>query len=189
MSSRISAAVAGASLLLTGTAMAQQASVGPYVSGAIGQSIFWDTDLAGGGEFDYDYLALFLSGALGYRLSPNLRAEAELLYESADIENANTDVEVLRTTISGYFDFNPILLAGRSMAPYAGGGLGFANVEFFDDELELTWHAEAGASIPIADRIEFVPGIRFEYISVDENFIDDESIWVTQLRAGFRYSF
>lgn len=189
MISRISAAVFGATLLFSGASMAQQASTGPYIGGAVGQSIFWDTELNNGGDLEYDFLAFFLSGALGYRVSPNLRAEAELLYESAEIDNSFLDIEVIRATVSGYFDMNPISMAGRAITPYVGGGLGFANIDIIDDDTELTWHAEGGVAIPVAKNLEFVPGIRFEYIFIDDNGIDDDSIWVTQLRAGVRYSF
>lgn len=189
MINRISTAVLATGLLLSGAATAQQAKTGAYAGAAVGQSIFWDTDLNSGGELEYEFFSLFISGALGYRITPNLRAEAELLYESADIENRGFDIEVFRSTVSGYFDFAPFALAGFDMSPYAGGGLGFAHVDLFDDDFELTWHAEGGASIPVGNNLEFVPGIRFEYISIDQNNIDDDSIWVTQLRAGVRYSF
>lgn len=189
MIGRISAALFGATLMVTSTSMAQQAPTGLYAGGALGQSIFWDTDLNGGGELEYDFLALFVSGALGYRLTSNLRAEAELLYESADVDNSFVDIEIFRSTVSGYYDFSSFEFAGRPVSPYAGGGLGFAYVELFDDDFGLTWHVETGASVPVADRIEFVPGIRFEYNSIDDNGVEDDSVWVTQLRAGVRYSF
>ncbi len=108
---------------------------------------------------------------------------------SADIDNFFNDIEVIRGTISGFYDFSPMSMGGYALSPYAGGGFGFANVEINDDENELTWHAEAGVSVPIVDNLEFVPGVRFEYIFIDENGIDDDSIWITQLRAGVRYSF
>lgn len=177
------------SLVLSSAAMAQQSATGPYATGAIGQSIFWDTDLDVGGDIEYEFFSLFISGALGMRITPNLRAEAELLFESADIENSGSDIEVFRGTVSGYFDLNPIAIGGFDLAPYAGGGVGFAHVDLFDDDFELTWHAEGGASIPIGDNLELVPGIRFEYITLDQFNVDDDSLWITQLRAGVRYSF
>lgn len=189
MKNKISAIALGAFLLFSGNSMAQQASTGAYAGAAVGQSIFWDTDQNIGGDLEYEFFSLFLSGALGYRITPNLRAEAELLYESADIENSSSDIEVFRTTVSGYFDFNSFAVAGFDLSPYVGGGVGFAHVDLVDDDFELTWHAEGGASIPVGNNLEFVPGIRFEYISIDQNNIQDDSIWVTQLRAGVRYSF
>ena len=89
MISRISAAVVGATLLFSAPSMAQQASTGFYVAGAVGQSTIWDTELNGGGDLEYDFLSFFFAGAGGYRVSPNLRAELEWLYESADIDDSN----------------------------------------------------------------------------------------------------
>ena len=189
MIGRVSAALLGTTLMMTSPSMAQQAPTGLYGGAAVGQSLFWDTDLNGGGELEYDFFALFISGALGYHLTSNLRAEAELLYETADVDNSAVDVEIFRSTVSGYYDFSPINVAGYAASPYAGLGVGFAFVELFDDDVGLTWHAETGASVPITDRVAFVPGIRFEYNSIDENGVEDDSIWVTQLRAGVRYSF
>jgi opacity protein-like surface antigen len=159
-----------------------------YVGGAIGQSTFWDVELDGGGDLEFDLLAFFLSGLVGYRLSPNFRTEAEWLFESADIDDSTAEIEVIRGTISGYYDLAPTRLAGFSnVRPYVGGGAGLANVEIVDDENELTWHAEAGLSVPVFDRVEFVPGIRFEYTFLDDGAEDD--LWITQLRAGLRYNF
>jgi opacity protein-like surface antigen len=190
MISRISAAAVSATLLFSSASMAQQASTGPYASIAAGQSIFWDTERNIGSDIEYEFFSLFLSGALGYRITPNLRAEAELLYESADTDNfGSLDIEIFRGTVSGYFDFNSLNMGGYPISPYVGGGLGFASVELVDDEIGLTWHIEGGVSVPIANNLEIVPGLRFEYNAIDDNFVEDDSIWVTQVRVGVRYSF
>lgn len=196
MVGRLAAALFGTSLMMTGTSAAQQAipsgfqaPIGLYAGAALGQSIFWDTELVGGGELEYDFFALFVSGALGYRLSPSLRVEGELLYETADVDNSFVDIEIFRSTVSGYYDFAARALSGYQFRPYAGGGLGLAYVELFDDDLGLTWHVESGASVSLTDRVDLVPGIRFEYNAIDENVVDDDSVWVTQFRAGLRYSF
>lgn len=161
-----------------------------YIQGAVGQSTFWDIDLDGGGDVEFDLLAFFISGAVGYYVNPNLRAEAEWLFESADIDDSNAEAEVIRGTVSAYYDLTPTNLMGFSnLTPYVGGGAGVANVEIgSDDDNELTFHAEAGLSVPFSDRIDFVPGIRFEYIFLDDDEADSD-LWITQLRAGLRYSF
>ncbi|MDH3658851.1 MAG: porin family protein [Alphaproteobacteria bacterium] len=160
-----------------------------YIAGAVGQSTFWDVELDGGGDLEFDLLAFFISGAVGYRVSPNLRAEAEWLFESADIDDSSAEIEVIRGTISGYYDLAQTSMMGFSnITPYVGGGAGLANVEVVDDENELTFHAEAGLSMPITSNIDFVPGVRFEYIFLDDDDADDD-LWITQLRAGIRYSF
>lgn len=189
---KTSIALLGA-MILPISAMAQdsQNRSGPfYVTGALGQSTFWDVETDGGGDVEFDLVAFFISGALGYRVSPNLRAEAEWLFEAADIDDSSEEAEVIRGTIGAYYDMAPTSLMGLSnLTPYVGGGAGFANVEAGnDDENELTFHAEAGLSMPISDKLDFVPGVRFEYIFLDDDDFDDD-LWITQLRAGLRYSF
>lgn len=163
-----------------------------YLQGAVGQSTYWDVENDGAGDTEFDFLAFFISGAAGYRFSPDLRAEAEWLFESADIDDSNNELEVIRLTASGYYDLAPANLAGFSnIRPYFGGGAGIALVEAgSNDSNELTFHAETGLSVPIFDQVDFVPAIRFEYIFLDEDeFAVDSDLWITQLRAGVRYNF
>ena len=173
--------------LFTGTALAQNASSTPqqglYVGGAVGQSTFWDVE-----DVEFDLLAFMFSGIVGYRMSPSLRAEGELLYESADFDDFAGDLEVLRVLGSVYFDLAPFDMAGmQGVRPYLGGGGGLANVDGGgDDENELTLHGEVGLSAPIAPRLELVPGIRHSYTTLDGG---GDDLWVTQLRVGIRYSF
>ncbi len=160
-----------------------------YVQGAVGQSTFWDVEADGGDDVEFDLVAFFISGAVGYRFSPNLRAEAEWLFESADIDDSSEEAEVIRGTVGAYYDFARTAMMGFDVTPYAGGGAGVANVDAGDDdENEFTFHAEGGLSVPITGNIDFVPGIRFEYIFLDDDDFDDD-LWITQLRAGVRYSF
>lgn len=164
-----------------------------YVAGAVGQSTFWDIEAdEGNGEAEFDFLAFFISGAVGYRFSPNLRTEAEWLFESADIDDSSAEAEIIRLTASGYYDLAQTSLMGFSnLTPYFGGGAGVALVEVGStDENELTFHAEAGLSVPVFDQVDFVPAIRFEYIFLDDDdFNADDDLWITQLRAGLRYNF
>ena len=188
---RLSIALLGTAFW-SASAMAQQAqtSTSPfYVAGAVGQSTYWDVETDGGGDVEFDLLAFFISGALGYRFSPNLRAEAEWLFESADIDDSSDELEVIRGTVNGYYDFAQTTMFGYETTPYAGGGAGIANVDGGgDDENEFTFHLEGGLSVPITGNFDFVPGVRFEYIFLDDDDFDDD-LWITQLRAGIRYSF
>lgn len=177
--------IALATLLFPISALAQspQTTQSPfYVTGAIGHSTFWDVE-----DTEFDLLAFFISGAVGYRVTPNLRAEAEWLFESADIDDSSEEIEVIRGTLSGYYDFGPTTLIGFSdITPYVGGGLGVANVEVVDDENEFTFHGEVGFNMTLTRQLEFVPGFRFEYTTLDDA---DDDLWITQLRAGLRYNF
>jgi opacity protein-like surface antigen len=153
-----------------------------YVAGAVGHSTFWDVD-----DTEFDLLAFFISGAVGYRVTPNLRAEAEWLFESADFDDSSAEIEVIRGTISGYYDLSPTSLIGFSnLTPYVGGGLGVANVDVIDDDNEFTLHGEVGFNVALTNQLEFVPGFRLEYTTLDDA---DDDLWITQLRAGLRYNF
>lgn len=184
MMRRFSAAILGA-VLLSSPVMAQQRlpQSGLYIGGSLGQSTFWDVD-----NVEFDLLGIMFSGIAGYRFSPGFRAEAELLYESADIDNSNADVEVTRFLASAYFDLNGFDMLGLSgIRPYGGIGGGLANVDIgVDDDTEITLHGEVGVSAPIAGNLELVPGIRISYTTLDGG---GDDLWVTQLRAGIRYSF
>ncbi|MGI9418099.1 MAG: outer membrane protein [Geminicoccaceae bacterium] len=171
---------------------AQNLTSNLYLQGAVGQSTFWDVEVDGSDDAEFDFLAFFISGAVGYRVSPTLRTEAEWLFEQADIDDSSAEAEVIRLTLSGYLDLASTNMMGFSnLTPYVGGGGGFALVEVGDsDETELTFHGEAGISVPITGQIEFVPAIRFEYVFLDEDeFNADSDLWITQLRAGLRYNF
>ena len=135
--------------LLSGPAIAQNMLSGLYISAAAGQATFWDVDVEGGGEIEFDILGFFLSGQMGFHLQPNFRLEAELSFESTDVKNSNIDAEVTRGTLSGYYEFQERKFFGFSdVRPYAGAGAGIANVEIGAiDENEITWHAEGGMSI------------------------------------------
>ncbi len=175
--------------LFTGSAMAQADPPevsevhGFYAGGAVGQSIFWDID-----DVEFDLSSFMISVLGGYRLDPNLRMEGEFLYESAENKQGGFDLEITRLLGTAYYDFAPNELLRIPSRPYAGAGAGLANLDNGngDDELELTVHGEVGISVPISGNLELVPGVRVSYTTLDGG---GDDVWVTQLRAGFRYAF
>lgn len=179
---RFSALLFGATLL-SSPALAQSSAQGLYLGGGLGQSTFWEVE-----NVEFDLLAFFFSGLVGYRLNPNLRAEGEILYESADVDGSSADIDVIRLLGTAYYDLSTSfgLLGINGIRPYGGIGGGVANVDFGNDDTELTVHGEVGVSAPIAGNLEFVPGVRVSYTSLDGG---GDDLWVTQIRAGVRYSF
>lgn len=178
-------------MLFSDPAFAQSKPPGFYIGGNVGHSTFFDVD-ADGDDLEFDPLGFFISGNFGYHFKPRTRLEAELLFESAGIDNSGDQIEVLRGTLSGYYDFRDSTLFGVSdLRPYVGGGLGFAKIEIGDIENnEFTWHAETGLAIPINDQnLDFVPGIRFEYTFLDDDDGFNDDLWIIQIRAGIRYYF
>lgn len=179
------ALIAGAIFAASASAVQAQAPLQQYYGGvSVGTATYFDQN-----NLEYDYLGFVIAGQIGYRLSPDLRVEGELAYEStsAEIDGTNIDVDVtaLRGSASAYYDFNTISLGG--LTPYAGGGLGFSSVEFdFDsifgdnDDTEISAHVEGGGSMKLGSNLDLVPAARWELTDDASNF---------QLRVGARFWF
>ena len=168
----------------TGSALAQSSAPGQvYAGGSIGTATYFDND-----GVEFDYFGFVIAGQAGYRLTPNIRAEGELAYESTsgetDIGNVDVDVSVLRASVGAYYDFNAITFGG--LTPYAGGGVGLTSTEVdfdgggSDDDIELTAHVEAGGTLKLGTNLDLVPAARLETIDDTTNL---------QLRVGARFWF
>lgn len=180
------AGVAAGALAMTGPAAAQGFSTPQNLYGgvSVGTATFFDQ-----GNLEYDYLGFVIAGQVGFRLTPDVRVEGEIAYESASAEidgtNIDADVSAIRTSASAYYDFNTISIGG--MTPYAGGGLGFSFLEIdFDrgfgdaDDTELSAHVEGGATLNLGNNLDLVPAARWELTDDASNF---------QLRVGARLWF
>ena len=115
--------------------------------------------------------------------------KGEFLYETAENEQGGFDLEVTRLLGTAYYDFpNTFELGGfQGLRPYGGIGAGLANIDNGNgnDEVELTAHGESESQ---AYNTKFRFGARFARFLYDLDGAGDD-LWVTQLRAGFRYSF
>lgn len=126
---------------------------GPYISANVGVSWLDDAELTGSDlginlESDMEFDTGFLLGAaLGYDFG-QLRIEGEMGYRFHDIDewkdvtvngtnfgdfNGDGDVATLSLLVNGYVDFAP---PNYPVTPYIGGGIGFANIDMNDLELE-----------------------------------------------------
>jgi OOP family OmpA-OmpF porin len=75
-------------------------------------------------------------GAVGYRLSPDWRVEAEIAYRSNTLKSvgvpgldrnpADADLASLMFMLNGYYDFAPITTSFAVVRPYVGLGIGIA---------------------------------------------------------------
>lgn len=153
------------------------ANTGLYVGGSGGLAFFSEIEGA-----DYE-LGLAVSGFAGIYWGSNWRGELDLSYESAEFENSSDDTSLFRVSGALYRDFDRSLLG--NWVPYLGGGVGIVDIDVGNDEdnTELSAHAEGGFSVPLGAKLHVVPGVRVEYIILDN--IDDQVI--TQLRAGLRF--
>lgn len=136
--------------------------------GLIGGAQLFD---GGEGFVDYDP-GYVIGGQLGYKLG-ELRAEAEIAYESAEFEDGVGtvfDITVLRGSLGAYYDFSQPDILG-DLSPYLGGGIGLADLTiegtdgntFEDDETALTLHGELGMSLNLAYNFSIAPHYRIEW--------------------------
>ena len=182
------AGVAAGALVLTGPAVAQGLSVPQSLYGTVsgGTATYFDQ-----GGFEFDYLGFVIAGQAGFRLTPEMRVEGEIAYQSTSAEDdiglvdVDVDLTAIRTSASVYYDFNSVSIGG--MTPYAGGGLGFTFIEVdfdngfgSDDDTELSAHLEGGSTLKLSNNLDLVPAARWELTDDASNF---------QLRVGARFWF
>ncbi len=163
---------------------------GPYFGGAVSFDYYQDD-----GDFDFDKggsLAL----QLGYRFTDNWRTELEVRGGGVEIDGDDDDdiLGIVNGTVSLYYDF---LSSDNLLVPYAGAGLGIANVivdlDNVDDdeeefEPEFTWHAEAGLSVNFNEHFAIVPAYRYTWIDNSQNVTAD-NLESHSFRIGARISF
>lgn len=189
---------------LSGTAHAQTFEAGPYVGLSAGALLLTTTDgSAGLVDTELDFAPGYdVAGQLGYRFS-FLRTELELEYARADIDSleavgaevdADGEVGILRGTIGAYLDLTLIPI----IKPYAGAGVGFANVDGdsatidgdvvgIEDGTHLTAHGEAGFTFTLFPLVDLVPAYRFIWIDNETDQADATTAHVFKL--GARYEF
>lgn len=145
------------------------------------------------------------AGALGLRLSTNVRVEAELSYkdndaDTIDFNNAGLNSEELSGSLKNfnglvnlYYDFN----VPWKVKPYVGAGLGLGWFEgditsasgpnFSEDATGLIWNAAAGLKYRTRSNVAFTAGYRYldsadlDFEGVDLEYSDHE------FRIGIEY--
>lgn len=179
------AGVAAGAIAMTGPAAAQGFSTpqGLYGGVSAGTTTYFDQ-----GALEYDILGFVIAAQVGMRLTPDLRVEGELAYESTSAEfdgvfnNVDVDVTAFRPSVSAYYDFNTISIGG--MTPFAGGGLGLSFLEADGigsaDDTEPSAHVDGGATLNLGNNLDIVPLARWELTDDASNF---------QLRVGARFWF
>ncbi|MCB1720543.1 MAG: porin family protein [Rhodospirillales bacterium] len=176
-------AIAVIALLLSSVSNAQAQTSRFYLAGYLGLNTFNDqefTESASGnnGDFEIDNTMSF-AGALGMRLSQQLRIEGELSYRNAEFSTA--DIAGVGTFSSGgelkstllfanmYYDFD----VPWSIQPYIGGGLGYGwhsgeindgsglMVNASSDHTGIIWNAAAGIKYRPSPDMAFIAGYRY----------------------------
>ncbi len=170
---------------------------GPYLGLAVAQSSFYDIDAGDGTEIDFDSGSAF-RGRIGYSLG-SWRAEAEFAYqfvEAEDVDNDEFDVDIIRGTLSVFYDFAPLSLANAPQ-PYIGGGIGVANIavdgqdnsDFDDDKNGFTFHGELGLIYDLNDSFALMPQYRFEWFDTNEVADVQDDLFSHAFGVAGRYQF
>ena len=179
-------------------ALAQPATKdGPYIGLAIAQSTFYDIDAGDGSEIDFDSGSA-VRGQVGYDFG-SWRAQAEVAYQFVEFEDADGDefdTDIIRGTLSLFYDFAPIAIFDAP-SPYIGGGIGMANIaidgedgnDLEDDETGMTFHGELGLTYNLTDRFALMPQYRFEWFDTNEVADAQDDLFSHAFGVAGRYHF
>ena len=180
----LSSLLIGASALVISTAANAQTSR-IYFAGYLGLNTFDDQEFSekstnNSGDFELDS-AISFSGAIGLRLSRQLRMEGELSYRNAEFKNvdinngisggAGGEIDSTIAMANLYYDFD----VPWKIQPYVGGGIGYAwhGGELTDGTGALTnanieadgfvWNA--GLGFKYRPRTDFAYNVGYRYLS------------------------
>lgn len=182
-----------------------------YLAGYMGLNLYNDQDFKSAGApstqgtIQLDNAPSF-AGAVGLRLSRNVRLEAELSYRKADVSQldfpgasggSGGELQQYLGFLNAYYDFDipgklkPFVGGGLGLGMFsgdmqrAGGGPSFAN----EDATSLVWNAGGGVKYRVKDDTAFSLGYR--YIDSTELNFDDFDIDYSshEFRIGIEYDF
>ena len=171
---------------------------GLYLGAVGGVQFFGGLELGNGDEVDFEP-GYTVGGQVGYDFG-QLRLEGELTYQAAEFEDgvgATFDTTVIRGSANLLFDITEIITEFGNLTPYAGGGVGIANIEvegtdgnsFSDDETGLAFHGEGGIAIGIGSNLALVPNYRFEWVAGNDVAGLDGDLYGHALRLTGQVSF
>jgi opacity protein-like surface antigen len=181
-----------------------------YFAGYMGltspnQSDFTDSATPASGDVELDNTLNF-AGALGLRINHNIRVEAEIAYQKAnmdrmDISNTGSfklggDLEGWTYLLNGYYDFD---LGYKNLIPFITAGVGIAvhDVEIddisgfaadaLDSDWGFAWQAGSGLKYRIKDNLAFTGSYR--YLGSTEMGFDSYDIDFSshEIRLGLEY--
>ncbi len=163
-------------------ALAQTSRI--YMAGYMGLNVFGELNYEEGttpasGDIEFNNAPMF-AGALGLRLSKDIRLEAELSHRKTDLDSINVnganEVEIggeISTTalmLNGYYDFD---LMWRNLQPFLSAGVGMAwhdgeiddlagiTVDSSDDDLAFAWQLGGGLKYRLREDLAFTGGYRY----------------------------
>jgi opacity protein-like surface antigen len=168
---------------------AQAASGKLYFSGSAGLSINEDMDFPGiNVSFDPGWN---VTGAVGYDFG-QFRAEGEIGYRTADIDEANgipvpnADLSTLSFMVNGYYDHE---MGSSPVTPYVGVGLGVADTDLnfagssVGDETNMAYQFMVGLGYKVTPNLVLTGGYRYFGI------VDTEAPNSHEFNLGARFMF
>lgn len=195
-------------LMLCGAQSAQAQSSRMYIAGYMGLNTMSAQDFShptSNGSIDFKNGGSF-AGALGLRLTPNFRVEAEVSYARNDLASMTLDSGAARSIgknmktwlymAHGYYDFNA---NWRNITPFISGGLGLAMHDVAidgapgglgpasDTSYELAYSLGAGLKYQLKPGMALTGGYR--YVGSSSLGIGDYNIDYNahEFRAGLQY--
>lgn len=197
--------------LIAATAQPAQAQVSRiYMAGYMGLNTFSDQDFEDSGSTTKGSLrfdnAPSFAGAIGLRLSRDVRLEAELSYRNSEVStfdfpgasgDAGGRIKQYLGFLNIYYDFDPIgkiqpfINAGLGMGMFSGSAKNTGGGPSFSHETTtaLAWNAGAGIKYRTRDDMAFTLGYRY-LDTTDLSFGDfDINYSSHEFRVGIEYDF
>lgn len=185
-------AVLAIAALTSGAASAQ----GYYIKGFGGWAMpgdedftLNDRDTGTGASSGLDYDTGYLLGAgVGYDYSPSLSLEAEYVYRDADARlrgGAKGSTESNAWMVNALYRFRP-LGPGEAFHPYAGGGIGMADLtvenagETFGSDYEFAWQLIGGVGYDVTPNVQLFGEAR--YFAINEESVGNGGF---DFRSGY----
>lgn len=134
-----------------------------------------------------------IGGAVGYRLTEQVRLQAELAYQTNEVNTMDLglarlgmegDVSSLAFLASGYFDFKN----SSPLTPFVGAGLGVAKLELEDvrythslsgtgieeDETLFAYHLDAGVNYALTSALSL--DLKYRYFATADYTLEGDSV-------------
>jgi len=163
------------------------------VSNSPGSEIAYDPGIALGLTLGYDYGCVRMEGEIGY-----LKNDIDETTASGITTDYGGDVETWCFMLNLLYDFE----MNTAFTPYAGGGIGFAQVDMNDlsfgafsigndDDTVFAYQVQLGIGYAVSDTLML--DVNYRYFVTDDANLDESGLEIDynshKLSAGMRLSF
>lgn len=164
---------------------------GFYAQLGLGALVLQDNDYsspAGRVSGSYD-VGPYGTLALGYRISPNLRVEAELGAATANYSPSGSAGDDRFGLFSGFLGGYLDLPVSTAAIPYVGFGLGLATSSARDlgSNGGFAAFGEIGVSIPLGTQFDLVPAVRYTWFDTSDGLSEADAGLLPRLAVRFHF--